>query len=122
MKAALIALLFVAVTILIVSATQPLNCAAVTCSPGSCGHVECACGMHKDECGCCDICYKCPGDQCHSWILDQCATGAFLKTPPSTSSLATKDAARLRTTRRPHTLRKFVACNGYLNVFFLLPF
>ncbi|KAH7950416.1 hypothetical protein HPB49_023832 [Dermacentor silvarum] len=75
MNAALIALLFVAVAILSVSATSPLNCAAVTCTPGSCRPVECACGTYKDQCGCCDICYKCPGEQCNLWILNRCTEG-----------------------------------------------
>ncbi|XP_065308042.2 8.6 kDa transglutaminase substrate-like [Dermacentor albipictus] len=75
MKAALVALLFIAVAALSVTATSIPNCAAVTCTAESCQPVECACGTYKDHCGCCDICYKCPGDQCNSWILDRCTEG-----------------------------------------------
>ncbi|KAH7950417.1 hypothetical protein HPB49_023833 [Dermacentor silvarum] len=75
MNAALVALLLIAVAIVSVSANQPLNCISATCTPDTCRPVECACGMYKDDCRCCDICYKCPGDQCNPWILDQCTEG-----------------------------------------------
>ncbi|KAH7942942.1 8.6 kDa transglutaminase substrate [Rhipicephalus sanguineus] len=75
MNAAFTALLFVAVVIASSSATSPPNCAAVTCNPDVCPPKQCACGTYKDQCGCCDICYKCPGDQCNSWILDRCTEG-----------------------------------------------
>ncbi|XP_049523372.1 8.6 kDa transglutaminase substrate isoform X10 [Dermacentor silvarum] len=75
MNATLVALLVITVAIVSVSATSPQNCASVTCNPHICRRVECGCGRYSDECGCCDLCYKCPGDPCNSWFLDRCTEG-----------------------------------------------
>ncbi|XP_065308063.2 8.6 kDa transglutaminase substrate-like [Dermacentor albipictus] len=72
MNAALVALLFVAVAITSTSATTLPDCTKFTCNPDTCPQRQCACGTYKDACGCCDVCYKCPGAECNLWILDAC--------------------------------------------------
>ncbi|KAH6942345.1 hypothetical protein HPB50_003931 [Hyalomma asiaticum] len=75
MNVALVGLIFVVAAITSTSGTSLPNCAAITCNPDTCPQWQCTCGTYKDTCGCCDICYKCPGDLCNSWILDVCAEG-----------------------------------------------
>uniref|UniRef100_A0A224Z3M7 Metastriate insulin growth factor binding protein n=1 Tax=Rhipicephalus zambeziensis TaxID=60191 RepID=A0A224Z3M7_9ACAR len=72
MNIALVALLLVAVTVTGSSGTTLPDCSRITCDPDTCPQLECACGTYKDTCGCCDICYKCPGAECNLWILDVC--------------------------------------------------
>ncbi|KAH6942343.1 hypothetical protein HPB50_003929 [Hyalomma asiaticum] len=58
-----------------VSGTSPANCAAVTCDPATCQDVQCTCGSYKDQCGCCDVCYKCHNEVCSSLTPDPCTEG-----------------------------------------------
>uniref|UniRef100_A0A224Z434 Metastriate insulin growth factor binding protein n=1 Tax=Rhipicephalus zambeziensis TaxID=60191 RepID=A0A224Z434_9ACAR len=72
MNVALVALLLSAVAITSSSATTLINCASFTCTPDRCSEPQCPCGTYKDHCGCCDLCYTCPGAQCNLWLLDVC--------------------------------------------------
>ncbi|XP_070379114.1 8.6 kDa transglutaminase substrate-like [Dermacentor albipictus] len=75
MNIALATLLFIAVAITSTSGTSTLNCAKMECSPDTCPKWQCSCGSYKDMCNCCDICYKCPGEECNVWILNLCTEG-----------------------------------------------
>ncbi|XP_077527687.1 uncharacterized protein LOC144139079 [Haemaphysalis longicornis] len=75
MKLALASLFFVVIAVLSVSATSPLDCSSYTCAEADCKEQTCACGTYKDECGCCDICYKCPDEACNTWQQDVCING-----------------------------------------------
>ncbi|KAL1438465.1 hypothetical protein MTO96_048077 [Rhipicephalus appendiculatus] len=65
MNVALVALLLSAVAITSSSGTTLINCASFTCTPDRCSEPQCPCGTYKDHCGCCDLCYTCPGAQCN---------------------------------------------------------
>ncbi|XP_077490276.1 uncharacterized protein LOC144101116 [Amblyomma americanum] len=75
MKAALVSLLFIAVVVFSASATLLPDCSRVTCNPDTCPDVNCACGSHKVFCGCCDMCDKCPEEQCNTYFLERCSSG-----------------------------------------------
>lgn len=75
MKIALVTILLVTVAAVGVSATSEPHCEGVTCDPETCPKAECACGSHKDACGCCDFCNKCAGEECHPQHNDRCAEG-----------------------------------------------
>ncbi|XP_077489296.1 8.6 kDa transglutaminase substrate-like isoform X1 [Amblyomma americanum] len=51
------------------------NCSQVKCDPGTCPEKQCSCGTYKDFCGCCDICYKCPGEECILPFNEVCSEG-----------------------------------------------
>ncbi|XP_037523344.1 8.6 kDa transglutaminase substrate-like [Rhipicephalus sanguineus] len=73
MNVALVTLLFSAVAITSSSGTSLLSCSSFTCTPDYCEQRQCPCGSYKDHCGCCDLCYQCPGDQCNPWLLIICS-------------------------------------------------
>ncbi|XP_077545113.1 8.6 kDa transglutaminase substrate-like [Haemaphysalis longicornis] len=75
MKAAVLLAFVVLVAALCVSATSVPNCYGVDCSQAQCAYVECPCGSHKDGCGCCDYCDKCPGEECVPLHQDRCSSG-----------------------------------------------
>ncbi|KAH7942940.1 8.6 kDa transglutaminase substrate [Rhipicephalus sanguineus] len=75
MNAAFITVLFIASFVFKVSSTLPPNCAEVTCNRDSCSQFDCSCGTYKDLCGCCDLCHKCPDEQCNSYFFDLCSSG-----------------------------------------------
>ncbi|XP_037278321.2 venom protein 302-like [Rhipicephalus microplus] len=56
-----------------VSATSVPNCQNVNCAEARCQPADCTCGSYKDACGCCDICYKCPGDVCTPLFQERCS-------------------------------------------------
>ncbi|XP_035209452.1 8.6 kDa transglutaminase substrate-like [Stegodyphus dumicola] len=41
---------------------------------------NCWCGYYMDYCGCCPICYRCPGERCSSIANERCA-GSRCMTP-----------------------------------------
>ncbi|EEC08981.1 secreted protein, putative [Ixodes scapularis] len=58
-----------------VLSNSPLNCKEVDCDEVVCSSAACTCGSHKSECGCCDICNKCPGETCITIHDDLCQEG-----------------------------------------------
>ncbi|XP_035220091.1 8.6 kDa transglutaminase substrate-like [Stegodyphus dumicola] len=75
MKSAVYCLMFVAVcTLLImnVECRSPRVCPE-ECDQSTCKKVSCKCGAFEDECNCCSICYKCPGEVCSTLQGDACA-------------------------------------------------
>ncbi|XP_077484627.1 8.6 kDa transglutaminase substrate-like [Amblyomma americanum] len=75
MRTALLFVLVVLVVSACVDATSPPNCQNVKCSETKCGPVQCSCGSYKDACGCCDFCFKCPGDVCTPLFQERCSDG-----------------------------------------------
>ncbi|KAH7942943.1 single insulin-like growth factor-binding domain protein-2 [Rhipicephalus sanguineus] len=75
MKVVLVLALFVAVAVISASGTSPPNCEGVTCDPATCEVFQCTCGSYKGSCGCCDFCFKCPGDECTKLFNDPCTEG-----------------------------------------------
>uniref|UniRef100_A0A6M2E224 Putative metastriate insulin growth factor binding protein n=1 Tax=Amblyomma tuberculatum TaxID=48802 RepID=A0A6M2E224_9ACAR len=73
----IVAVLAVIVAVAVVSAwaASPPNCAGVKCDPSTCPVVQCSCGSRKDYCGCCDYCYKCPGEECRRLFRNPCSVG-----------------------------------------------
>ncbi|XP_050035356.1 8.6 kDa transglutaminase substrate-like [Dermacentor andersoni] len=58
-----------------ISATSPPRCDNVNCAEATCQPVDCKCGSYKGSCGCCDFCYKCPGDVCTPLFQERCSDG-----------------------------------------------
>ncbi|KAM7314984.1 endothelial cell-specific molecule 1-like [Ixodes scapularis] len=87
MKTALVLMLVVVVVNVGVLSNSPLNCKEVDCDEVVCSSATCSCGSHKSECGCCDICNKCPGETCITIHDDLCQEGyeCKLKDPAGTS-------------------------------------
>lgn len=75
MNACVLAILLTAMVIVSVSTTTIPGCSTYSCDHAGCRDVECTCGSYKGRCGCCDICYKCPGEACNSWSQDFCTDG-----------------------------------------------
>uniref|UniRef100_A0A023G0S7 Putative secreted protein n=1 Tax=Amblyomma triste TaxID=251400 RepID=A0A023G0S7_AMBTT len=64
--------LVVSMVITSVLSTSPPNCANVNCAAVTCNPVNCNCGTYKGSCGCCDVCYKCPGEVCVPLYQHRC--------------------------------------------------
>ncbi|XP_049523380.1 8.6 kDa transglutaminase substrate-like [Dermacentor silvarum] len=75
MKVTLVFILFIAIAVFSVSGTPPPHCAAGTCNPEACEAVNCSCGTYKDQCECCDLCHKCPDEECTTQPPDPCTEG-----------------------------------------------
>lgn len=77
MRVFVLVALLVVVGALCVTATSPPRCD--TCAPDQCPKNEetqnCACGTHKDYCGCCDFCNKCPEQECIPLHQHRCSDG-----------------------------------------------
>uniref|UniRef100_A0A482ZFR7 U14-Austrotoxin-Ht1a_1 n=1 Tax=Hickmania troglodytes TaxID=489260 RepID=A0A482ZFR7_9ARAC len=57
-----------------VAATDPMDCEK--CDPDLCAPTgDCKCESYLDECGCCEICYRCPGEECSHIARDKCYGG-----------------------------------------------
>uniref|UniRef100_A0A023GC25 Putative secreted protein n=1 Tax=Amblyomma triste TaxID=251400 RepID=A0A023GC25_AMBTT len=75
MKLAVIFMVVLSVAVVGVWATSQPICAANACDQATCQAVECSCGTHKDYCGCCDFCNKCPNEECTMIYDDPCTEG-----------------------------------------------
>ncbi|CAN7980194.1 unnamed protein product [Ixodes pacificus] len=59
-----------------VVALPPLGCTNINCETQSCPPIgNCTCGNHTILCGCCNKCYKCPGESCRMLGVDSCSQG-----------------------------------------------
>ncbi|XP_050029495.1 uncharacterized protein [Dermacentor andersoni] len=67
-----ISLVLLSLAVTCVVCTTPQNCANVNCAAVTCNRVNCKCGAYKDDCGCCDLCYKCPGEVCVPLYQHRC--------------------------------------------------
>ncbi|XP_035204988.1 8.6 kDa transglutaminase substrate-like [Stegodyphus dumicola] len=54
------------------------------CDESTCKKEDCKCGSYLDECNCCSICYKCPGEECYIFKGDACAIGSQCTHPEGT--------------------------------------
>ncbi|KFM58514.1 hypothetical protein X975_26526, partial [Stegodyphus mimosarum] len=68
-----------------VEGRSPMQCPD-SCDTGTCQEVSCNCGSYKDECHCCDICYKCEGEVCSIVEADACVKGTTCTHPPGSSA------------------------------------
>ncbi|XP_077525763.1 8.6 kDa transglutaminase substrate-like [Haemaphysalis longicornis] len=77
MRAFVLVALLVVLAALCVTATSPPVCGS--CSQSQCHNnpetLNCSCGTHKDYCGCCVICNKCPGEECVPLFQHRCSEG-----------------------------------------------
>ncbi|CAN7976328.1 unnamed protein product [Ixodes persulcatus] len=73
MKLVLLLLVLVTFAAIGAFATSPVKCDSSKCDAAACKKPDCKCGTHKDACDCCEVCYKCPGEQCVPLFQDKCS-------------------------------------------------
>uniref|UniRef100_A0A4Q8K1A0 U65-Liphistoxin-Lth1a_1 n=2 Tax=Liphistius TaxID=62150 RepID=A0A4Q8K1A0_9ARAC len=75
-----LALCLLAVCFYCVTSLSPMRCTG-ECDRSKCyqGDKPCKCNSFKDECNCCDRCYKCPGEPCSPATWQICGEGTTCK-------------------------------------------